>query len=356
MKISTRILAALMALGVCAFAVGCGQDAKPANTEGAKVIQKVTSSPVAQEFAPLNEVKEGRKNVYAVLKVIKGSYWSEVVKGLKEGAEAANVNLYMGGALREIDWQTQKDLINTLKDKKVDAVILAPSDSTNMVHVVQELKAKKIPVILVDSGLNSKDYDAGFMTNNALAGVKAGEEMINLLKKSGAKETDELTVRIKLSNQNNSTLMDRLDGLNSHWTQKAPKAWKLNKMLIDDHGDSGLSKSLTDKAIKNTNNIRGIVSLNNRATVAAVKSIKESGRKDIALVGFDYAPETAEMIGSADLKATSIVQNQYRMGFDAVRAAADFTSGSKPTGQIVDTGVKIITAENQKEYEASLKK
>ncbi|MCQ2488919.1 MAG: hypothetical protein MJ143_06600, partial [Clostridia bacterium] len=138
MKISTRVIAALMALGVCAFAVGCGGTNDQKSEQGKQVIQKVIASPVRVEYAPLNEVKEGRKNVYATLKVIKGAYWSEVVRGLKDGADAANVNLYMGGALREIDWQTQKDMIMELKDKKVDAMIMSPADSTNMVHVAQE--------------------------------------------------------------------------------------------------------------------------------------------------------------------------------------------------------------------------
>lgn len=355
MKISTRVLAAIMAVGVCAFAVGCGGTNDKQAEQGKKVIEKVIASPVRVEYAPLNEVKEGRKNVYATLKVIKGAYWSEVVRGLKEGADAANVNLYMGGTLREIDWQTQKDMITELKGKQVDAMIMSPADSTNMVHVAQEIMGKKVPVILVDTNLNSKDYSAGYMTNNALAGVKAGEEMVKLLKKSGVKETEDLTVRIRLSTQNSSTQMDRLDGLNSFWNEKAPKAWKLNKMLLVDHGDKGIAKSITEKAIKDTKNLRGIVALTNGSTVSTVTAVKDSGRKDIAVVGFDYAKETAAMIGS-DLKAASIVQNQYKMGFEAVKAAAEMTSGTKPTGQIVDTGVKIIDADNQKEFEASLKK
>ena len=356
MKISTRVVAALMALGVCALAVGCGGANDKQAEQGKQVIEKVIASPVRAEFAPLNEVKEGRKNVYAVLKVVKGAYWSEVVRGLKAGAEAANVNLYMGGALREIDWQTQKDMILELKDKKVDAIIMAPADSTNMVHVAQDLQAKKVPVILLDTNLNSKDYSEGFMTNNAKAGIKAGEEMVKLLKKSGAKENEELTVRIRLSTQSSSTQMDRLDGLNSYWTEKAPKAWKLNKMLVIDHGDKGLAKKLSEKAIADTKNIRGIVALTNGSTVSTITAVKDSGRKDIAVVGFDYAKETAAAIADPALHTTSIAQSQYQMAINAVKAAADITGGAAPSQKITDSDVTVVTIDNQKDYEASLKK
>lgn len=355
MKLSSRILAALMALGVCAFAAGCSQEQKVVDSKGAEVIQKVTQAPVREEFAPVGEIKEGRKNVYAVVKTLKNSYWKEVAEGLKAGAKEADVNLYLGAALREIDWQTQEAMLKELKDKKVDAVIMAPTDSTKMVAVAQELKAKKIPVILLDTPLNSKDYDASFMTNNAAAGMKAGEEMVKMLKKAGAKESEQLVVRIQLSNQNSNTLMDRLDGLNSYWSEKAPKAWKLNKMLLVDQGDRGEARRMTEKALK-TDKVRGIVTLNNRPTVAAAEAIQKANRKDVVLVGFDYAPGTAKFIAAPDYVGATIVQNQYKMAFEAVKTAKAITEGSKPAKKDVDTGIVVVDENNQKQYEASLKK
>lgn len=355
MKISARILAALMALGVCAFAAGCGEEQKVVDPKGAEVIQKVTQAPVREEFAPVGEIKEGRKNVYVIVKTLKNSYWKEVAEGLKAGAKEADVNLYLGAALREIDWQTQTDMLKELKDKKVDAVIMAPTDSTKMVAIAQELKAKKIPVILLDTPLNSKDYDASYMTNNVAAGMKAGEEMLKMLKKAGAKDSDQLVVRIQLSNQNSNTLMDRLDGLNSFWNEKAPKAWKLNKMLLVDQGDRGEARRMTDKALK-TDKIRGIITLNNRPTVAAAETIQKANRKDVVLVGFDYAPGTAKFIAAPDYIGATIVQNQYKMAVESVKTAKAIAEGGKLAKKDVDTGIVIVDENNQKQYEASLKK
>lgn len=355
MKISTRVLAALMALGVCAFAAGCGQEQKVVDPKGVEVIQKVTQAPVRQDFAPVGEIKEGRKNVYAIVKTLKNSYWKEVAQGLEAGAKEADVNLYLGAALREIDWQTQTDMLKELNNKKVDAIIMAPTDSTKMVAVAQEFKAKNIPVLLLDTPLNSKDYAASFMTNNAAAGMKAGEEMVKMLKKSGAKDTDQLVVRIQLSNQNSNTLMDRLDGLNSYWNEKAPKAWKLNKMLLVDQGDRDEARRMTEKALK-TDKIRGIVTLNNRPTVAAAETIQKANRKDVVLVGFDYAPDTAKFIASPDYVGATIVQNQYKMAVEAVKAAKAITTGNKLATKDVDTGIVVVDEANQKEYEATLKK
>ena len=48
MKISTRVLAALMALGVCAFAAGCGDDKKPAEKPAAKPAATAKPAPAAK--------------------------------------------------------------------------------------------------------------------------------------------------------------------------------------------------------------------------------------------------------------------------------------------------------------------
>lgn len=355
MKKSLCIMAALAALGTAALISGCAQEKKPANTEGAKVIEKAISYSVRADFAPVGEIKEGRKNVYALVKTLNNSYWKEVAQGLEKGAKEADVNLYLGAALREIDWETQKAMLNELNGKKVDAVVLAPTDSTNMIPSAKALRDKKIPVVLVDTTLNSKDFDAAYMTNNAAAGMKACEEMLNLLKANGAKESDKLTVRIMQSSQTSTTIMDRLDGLNSYWNEKAPKAWKLDRMLLIDQGDRAVARNMAAKALK-TSNIRGIFTLNNRPTVAAAEVIMKQNRKDVVLMGFDYAPGTAKMIKSPDYKAASIVQNQSTMAIEAVKKAAELAKGAQGSATVVDTGIQVVNAANAEAYEAQQKK
>lgn len=355
MKISTKVLAVLMAFGVAVFAAGCGQDKKSADSKGAAVIKKVIDSPVRQDFAPVGEIKDGRKNVYVVVKTLKNSYWKEVAEGLAVSAKENDVNLYLGAALREIDWETQSNMLKELNGKKVDAVIMAATDSTQMVQSVKALKANKIPVVLIDTPLNSKDYDAAYMTNNAAAGMKVGEEMLSMLKKSGAKESEELVVRIQLSNTNSNTLTDRLAGLNSVWNEKAPKTWKLDQNLLVDKGDRAAARKMTDEALK-TAKIRGIVTLNNRPTVAAAETIQKQNRKEVVLVGFDYAPSTAKFIADKNYIGATVVQNQYKMAVEAVKTAKVLAEGGKVEKKDVDTGIVVVNKINQKEYEASLKK
>ena len=353
MKKLSRVMAGVLALGLCAFAAGCSTTENVSSQSS--VIKKVSDAPVKAGFEPLTEIKEGRKNVYAVLKVMKGGYWSEVVNGLKAGGEAAGCNVYVGGALREMDWQTQKELLDELKDKKADAVILAPSDSMQLIPAAKELQDKKVPLIVVDTPLNSTDYTAGYMTHNFEAGEKAAEEMLRLLRASGLKGTEKVTVAVKASSLNSQNINERVSGVISYWNGNAPANWKLAEKTLVDFGDSALSKKLGEDAIKDIADLKGFIGCNNSSTVAAAEAIKESNRKDLTLVGFDYAKETAAMIADEKLNAAAVVQNQYAMAYNGVQAAVDAANGKK-LEQNVYNDVKVINIDNYKAFEAEVKK
>ena len=74
-KLLAVLFSALLLVGVA----GCGGN----NAQQGAVTQKVMNAKTKQDFEPVTEVKEGRKNVYAVLKVMKGNYWEEVIRGIK---------------------------------------------------------------------------------------------------------------------------------------------------------------------------------------------------------------------------------------------------------------------------------
>lgn len=62
-KLLAVLFSALLLVGVA----GCGGN----NAQQGAVTQKVMNAKTKQDFEPVTEIKEGRKNVYAVLKVIR---------------------------------------------------------------------------------------------------------------------------------------------------------------------------------------------------------------------------------------------------------------------------------------------
>ncbi len=352
-KIVTLIFCVMLILAMA----GCGQSPKAADkatsTQQA-IIDKANKAPEKQEFTAVTEVQEGRKNVYVVLKVLKGDYWSQVVRGLKDGGLAANCNVYVGGPYKETNWQAQTEMLKALVGKKADAVILATSDSVQLIPAVEELRKAKLPVVLVDTGLNTNQYNAAYMTNNFAAGSKAAEEMLQLLRSNGLKEAEKATVVMKVSSLKSQNMVERIEGANAYWQAKAPAAWKLESKPMVDYGDKALSLELSQKAMREISDLKGFISCNNSSTLNAAEAISASKRKDVALVGFDYAKETAALIANPEFKVVSIVQNQYAMGVESVKKAVELANGAQAEQVNVDTGIGVVTIENYKAYEAKL--
>ena len=352
-KIATLLFCVILTLAMA----GCGQSPKaaevPKSTQQA-IIDKANKAPEKQEFTAVTDVQEGRKNVYVVLKVLKGDYWSQVVSGLKDAGKAANCNIYVGGPYKETNWQAQVEMLKSLVGKQVDAVILATSDSVQLIPTVEELRKAKLPVVLVDTGLNTKQYNAAYMTNNFAAGSKAAEEMLQLLRSNGLKEAEKATVVMKVSSLKSQNMVERIEGANAYWQAKAPAAWKLESKPMVDYGDKALSLELSQKAMREISDLKGFISCNHSSTLNAAEAISVSKRKDVALVGFDYAKETAALIANPDFKAVSIVQNQYQMGVESVKKAVELASGAQAEQLNVDTGIKVVNIANYKQYEAEL--
>lgn len=348
MKKISKAVVAILIFGGCLMVLGCG-DSKPTKP-AADTKQTVAQNKAIYPFEAVTEVKADRKNVYAALKVVKGTYWEEMVRGLKESGEAANVNVYVGGPAIETDWQGQKKMLDELAGKKVDAVIMAPCDSNNMLPVAMQLREKKLPVILVDTPLKDKDYDVVYSTDNIAAGAKAAEEMLSIMRKAGVKEDAKATIAIAASSFNSKTLLDRAEGIKQYWSKKAPANWTLKPDALINYSDPKLAQNLAAEAVKKDANLKGFISVNNGSTVNTCKFLAESKNDKLCLVGFDYSKEIAELIADPKFNASSVVQNQYNMGFEAVKTAAQMLKGQKPAKQDVDTGVKIVNAENYKEF------
>lgn len=345
---TSKAVAAMLILGGCLTILGCG-DSKPAKP-AADNKQTAVENKAIYPFEAVTEVKADRKNVYAALKVVKGTYWAEIVRGLKESGEAAKVNVYVGGPAIETDWQDQIKMLDGLAGKKVDAIIMAPCDSNNMIPIVEQLKEKKLPVILVDTSLKAKVYDVVYATDNVAAGGKAAAEMLNNLRKAGVKPEEKVTVAIAASSFNSKTLVDRAEGIKQYWSKNAPANWTIKPEALINYSDAKLAQTLAAETVQKDANLRGFISVNNSSTVNTCKFVVENKNSKLCLVGFDFSQEIAELIADPKFNASSVVQNQYNMGFEAVKTAVQMLKGQKPAKQDVDTGVKIVNIDNYKEF------
>lgn len=297
-------------------------------------------------FSPVGEIVDGQPDIYVIVKVKDSQYWQKVQDGTAAAGREAGANIYVGGTESENDISGQTSLLETALEKKADAVLIAPLDSEAMADSIKEAYSKDIPIVLIDTIINSNDYDVCYMTDNMDAGKMAAREMLRLLKESGLTVKEDAKVAIQVGVVHSQSIIDRLAGFNAYWAVNAPDRWEVLEAVESDNGDKERAKEVTEKILKENQDIQGIYCTNDISTSGAASELLRQGREDVVLAGFDYSNEMAALLNAEENYGVTVVQQQYQMGYQGVKAAMEILAGEKPERKFVDTGVFIVDRMN----------
>lgn len=288
-----------------------------------------------------------QQTVYFLTKILGNQYWSVVEEGAKKAAEELDVNLVVTGLANEAEVEKQVQQLQDAVSSGADAIVIGPTDSTAMANPVTDAYNSGIPVVIVDTMINSENYSVALMTDNVEAGRIAAEQMINRLKEQGVKEDEEAQVAVQIGNSGSQTIIDRMSGFNEFWDANAPKKWVvLNNDIKVNDGDISKAVGFAQDFLTAYPNLKGVFGPNNGSTVGFVTGIQESGRKDVVLVGFDFSTEMEQMIRKDEYPVVTIVQKQYEMGYEGVKQAIAIANGEEPAEKMVDTGTLVVDMEN----------
>lgn len=313
-----------------------------------------TFEPEYYAYEAVTEIKDNQPNVYVILKVLTSQYWQDIVKGITDAGIEAGANVYIGAAVGESDWEEQQLLLEQAEEAGADAIILAPGNSSVLCKSVGELHNKGIPVILVDTILNdTESFDTCYMTDNLRAGELAAEEMIRLLTANGLSEDESASIAIQIASVSSQTVIDRLAGFNQYWSTHAPKNWTVLDEVKANDGDMDVAQKNCIDFLEKYPDLKGLFGCNNSSTVGFVNGLTQSGRKDVVLIGFDYADETAQLVASEDWQTSAVVQSQYNMGYEGLKKAIELMDKKETDYKFIDTGTRVINQENHIEYEQS---
>lgn len=288
-----------------------------------------------------------QETVYFLTKILGNQYWAVVEEGARKAAKELNVKLVVTGLAAESEVEKQVQQLQDAVSAKASAIVIGPTDSTAMANPVSDAFKSGIPVVIVDTMINTDDYSAALMTNNVEAGKSAAEVMIAKLKARGIKETETAEIAIQIGSSGSQTIIDRLKGFNEYWAANAPKAWVvLNNDIKVNDGDITKATGFAQDFLTAYPNLKGVFGPNNGSTVGFVTGLTEANRTDISFVGFDFSTEIEQMIRKGTFDVSTIVQKQYLMGYEGVKTAVALAKGEKVAEKLIDTGVLVVDDKN----------
>lgn len=272
-----------------------------------------------------------------IVKSVTSTYWTNMFKYAEEKAATLdNVKVTLMGPEAESDVDGQVAIVKECIEKKVDGIVLGACDKNALVAPVEEAKAAGIPVVLVDSGIESDKYDSFLATNNKVAGGECAKTMAEFISDAGE-------VAIINANQGAQTVVDRGLGFKEEMSANHSGVTVVGEFFCD--GDVEKAEQLVNEALTNYPNIKGFFAASNESSVGLINAIKASGRDDIAVVTFDNAAEVKAGLAEGVVSATAM-QMTSTMASTGVQTIVDLCGGKTVKSKDIDTGVVMVTKDN----------
>ena len=277
----------------------------------------------------------GRKKILVSPKGLTHNFWLSVKAGAKFAGKEFNVDILWKGPAVETDIAGQISIVEDYINKKVDAIVLAACDTKALVGTVEKAQSAGIPVITIDSGLES-DIPLSFVaTDNIAAAKKAADVLSELLGGKGKVACIPFVAGAATSIMREQGFKE---GLKSH------PGLELVAVQYS-QSDVAIGMAVTENILTANPDLGGIFAASEPGAIGSAQALIGRGvAGKVKLVSFDAAPNEVKALEQGTMQAL-IVQNPFKMGYEGVKAAVAALNG-EPVNERIDTGVYIVTKEN----------
>ena len=262
-------------------------------------------------------------------------YWQSVRAGAEAAGKELGYKIYYNGPERETDRERQIQIIEDFIVQKVDAVVLAPLDSKAIVPSVEKLTSLKIPVVIIDSKVDTDKYVTYAATDNYQGGVMAGRRMGKILNGKGN------VIVVKYVPGSASTT-ERENGFIETIQKEFPDIHIVDSKYGQDTVETALQA--TEDLLTKNKDVQGLYACNAPTAVGAMQALQSQHRSEIKMVGFDAEKGLLDGLKAGQIDAL-VVQNPYKMGYLGVKSAVAALHG-EPVEKKIDTGVALVTKDN----------
>jgi ribose transport system substrate-binding protein len=227
----------------------------------------------------------------------------------------------------------------------VKGIVLAPIDNMALRAPVEDAYRNNIPVVIIDSNLNSDKSVSFVATDNYKGGVMAGEHMIKLLSGKGRVA---MLRNVEGSASTDNRERGFLDAL-----KNAPEIKVVSSNLY--------AGATTESAYKQSENLLaplktaqgeigldGIFCPNESSAFGMLRALQDGGLTGkVKFIGFDSSEKLVEGLEKGHMDAL-VVQDPVRMGYLGVEKLVDHIHG-KNIEKRIDVPATLVTRENLKE-------
>jgi ribose transport system substrate-binding protein len=260
-------------------------------------------------------------------------FYQDLKRGMQAAADSLGLDLHVVAG--EWDLARQTAQVQGFITRKMDAVVIAPVNSSGIGSAVEEAREAGIPVFTADIAADAGGVVSHIASDNRQGGRLLGEYLAQRLNGKGAVVIlDQPTV---------TSVQDRVAGF-----REAVAAFPGIEIVAAPAVERGLrdvAKQKTDNLLAGGRKLDAIFGSNDDCALGALAAVQAAGRTDILIVGYDATPEARTAIGGSTPLVADAVQHPEVIGRRTIEAVAAHLRGEAVAPRIA-VPVSIVTKDS----------
>jgi ribose transport system substrate-binding protein len=285
-----------------------------------------------------------RPTVALVLKTLNHPFFVDMRRGAQEAADRLGVNLQVQAAEREIDVEKQMQIVENVIQIGIQALVITPSGSREIVAALVKAKNAKVPIIVVDTRVDAKaaadagvktetfvgsdNYAGGKLAGEYLAKVTGGKARVGILEGIPGHETGDSRLRGFHDALKNTPGVTIVASQPANWERD--QGFNVFQNMLQAHAD-----------------IDSVFACSDLMALGAIEAIRAAGKTGtIKVIGFDALDDAKKAIAAGTMEA-SVAQFPSEMGRAAVESAVKVIRGEALPADI-NVKLELVTKDNLK--------
>ncbi len=279
--------------------------------------------------------REARRVVGVVPKGANHIFWQTVHAGAIKAAQEFGFEIEWNAPALEIDSSRQIGIVESMVNRRLAGIVLAPVDRKALVAVVERAAREGVPVAIFDSGIDTDRRITYVATNNLESGRMAARRLGEILGGKGK-------VGVIGFMPGSASTMEREDGFLGETRKLYPRIEVVGIQF--GMADRAKAMAVTENLLTAHGDLAGLYADNESSLAGAVQALKSRGARQVKLVGMDASEQLV-----ADMRAgwidSLVLQNPFRMGYESTRAIGLKLAG-QPVAELYDSGAALATPAN----------
>ncbi len=289
------------------------------------VLSKLTAALLVSLLALASCHGSKMKRIAVVPKGTSHVFWVTVHAGAAAAGQKFGVEVLWNGPAQETEYDRQIQIVDSMIAQHVDGMAVAAAERKILNRSLDRAAELGIPVTVFDSGVDSTNYLAFLATNNFEGGRMGARELARLVGGQG-------TVAMVMHAPGSASTMDRERGFEDVMKNEFPKI----EIVARQFGMSDRSKAMgvAENILTAHPDLKGIFASSEPSSIGTALALKSRGLSGkVKFVAFDSSDNLIEDLKGGTIDAM-VVQDPFKMGFEAVKTLVDKLNGTTPPKQI----------------------